>query len=809
MKTLCRRIGARAVALFAVCAVWLSTNAVTLGATDVSGPLRLAMESAGFAQGVRADKWAPVRFTVENSGPETDVLIEAACDNSGESTHATLRLPARAARRHTLYVNIERGDRLTLKVTDPKSGSMVQRVVNYTCHAPRDITILGLSDGGTGFNCRQVEGALRQTVARLLFNNSASFADLPGRWAGLAPVDVVILGSPPPGGLTVAQEHALVDWVRAGGFLILCPDARAGYAGTLIDAISPAQPLGYRLVDTLPPLAQRYGEIPRVKERIGLSELLARDGTASLAMDGLPLVVSRPEGAGTVAYVAFDLSAERLTEWRGLVEFYRDLIERRGALPKASDTRLAAEAAKTLNEAVGVPVLPRWALGACLAVNLGVVGGCFLLFRRRRVHGFLAAVVAAPVMALLVNLVGGLTSGVSETSLTGLHVVRSNSGAGACSGNGYYVLLSPAEARCEVRFPGLPSAFPKGLTAWAATRDVRRRSAESVREAVPFRDDDLKLLRGLHVRPREPMMFQTEYVTALPGAVEAAATAGADGIRFRVRNRSGARLTSAWVVCNRNAAPLGDLDPGQTATALLDSASARGLMTGFAGTAFRSRTEVRRESVLRAVYASQRGADLFDTGATVFAWLDEQPVAVEVVGLNRPPKSAAQTLWAVRADRAAGHGRLLLPKGVLPLQIRDMDKALIVDGAWRPIGRSTTMEALFTLPPEAQGLQAERIEFFLRLSVATPVSIEARNAETGDYDPILSGSRTAATPVRADRAQFTLPTPEKYLSKADGTVAFRVRVQPPAAPASNLNAGAAARLPVIEEFDLEIKGTRE
>jgi hypothetical protein len=560
-------------------------------------------------------------------------------------------------------------------------------------------------------------------------------------------------------------------------------------------------------VDDVPPLSAAYGKAPTGKDRIGLSEAIVRDGQTLMAMEGFPLLVARNEGAGRVVFVAFDMAGERFQSWPNLQRLYWDLIERRGTLPVPTDTRLAAAAALDLNTAIGVPVLPRWALGVCLAANLGCVLIVLYALRKRREWAFVVLVAAAPVLALTVNLLGGVTVSSAETGLTSLNVIESASGERHGSLSSFYALLAASEGQCQIRWPGAMSVFGRGLPPVVAHTGPRRITAGAVLESPELADEDLKELRRLHLRPRTISMFESNCVTALPGAIKTEASVGPDGIRFRVKNNSPARLSHVLAAFNRNAVPMNDLAPGETGTALLTRATARGMTEEFASKAYRSKPEVERDRIIGSLHSPRRVSDVADTGAHVFGWMNETPLGVEVVGLPSPPRLSAQTVWAVAADTATGKGRLLLPKGTAAMQFMDTESGVFAESRWLPVAKTVALDVAFGVPLDAVGMKASRIEFFLRLGQSpADAAVEALIPETGEYQTIFGRSSSAgAIPEAFSWTSLSLPSPDRYLSRTTGKVILRVTIKPPMASAKL----GGVRRPVVEDFDLEIEGTRE
>lgn len=775
------------------------------------GQPRITHVSVGFGRLVRPHSWAPVHVTLKNPGPATDVEIVAYGEEASglrmpAMTRTRLHLPARAARRHTIYLQNADSPYLTLELYENGRRTHRRQIDPFQI-PPGQPMILGLSYMGSGFGCDQ-ERRRREGMTRLRFSNTTQFRDLPARWQGYDAVDVIVLGGLPPGGIPPIQERAIVNWVRAGGLLVLCPGGSpAHYHGSLIESISPVGILGRRLVESLPPFEATYGEFTRGERRFGLTESVVKDGTVHLQMGLFPLVVSRREGNGMVVFVAFDLSSDRVRGLPRLVEFYQDLSALHKRLPRPGATTLSRVASEILNERVGVPVLPRWVVGCCLGLYLAVILALLVPARRHREWGFAAVVLAAPCIALGINLLGKVAAEVSGNVVESIHLVRSHSGDSECAGLGYYGLLAEDETWCDVTFAERTRCFPAPLTDFASGRKEGRRATNTVREIIEFADDDVKGLRQLHLRPRALAKFATTFLADLPGTVEASATATEDGIRVYVTNRTGRRFSHGFVAHNRNAAAFEDLDPGESASVLLHSGTARGPMSAFSRTAFKSKRRARQDRIIRALYAPGGTHELPDSGVLVFGWVDGEPIKMEATGFDAAADSRPRTLWIVRAEMLTKGKRILLPKGTAAMRFRSSARPVFSNGRWTPIHGRSRIEVDFVVPSELRGMRASRITVFFRTGQGPAVAtIEALNTETGAYDLVagkVEGNRAVPIPLRSRR--FSLAPAESYLSPQRSHVTLRASVR----PATSGVDITMSRRPVIEDFDIEIEGICE
>ena len=671
----------------------------------------------------------------------------------------------------------------------------------------RETLILGLSTDGEGFICSR-ERNVRDKITHFRFNNNVKFRDTPGRWQGYDAVDVIVLAGLPAEGVSADQERAIVDWVRAGGLLILCPGGLpARYDGTLIEEISPVRILGTRLVEGVPPFEEVYGAIEHISKRIGLSEAVLKDGEVHLQMGQLPLVVSRREGVGHVVFVAFDLSNERMRRLKKLTYFYRELLSLNIGLPAPNKTNLPAAMSEVLDQQMGVRVLPRWAVGIFLGFNFVTVAVLLTALHKRREWGFAVLLAIAPCVALLVNLAGGAVSGISEASVGNIHVMRTKSGDSHAVGTSCHALLAEGESHIDVTLLENPQCFPGMVVIPALGGAGSRVTADTMRSVIEFADDDLKWLQQLHVRPRTVSKFQTDFLTEMDGAVETYGEFGPKGVKITVTNNSNRTFSDGFVAYNRNAARIEDLSPRESTSVLLDRGTAQRLMTSFSRMPLKPKEEVERERVFRAFYTPRRTNDVAQTGVLAFGWIEGEQLGLRFDGFDTSPRAKSRTLWAVSGDVSSDEANVLLPKGTAAMYFREVPSTVYSKGQWMPILGSCRMEVDFAVPRKLRGMKATKITIFFSTAQApAAVAIQALNNDTGQFDLVAGEtSGDVATPVPLRKSSFSLANPQVYLSAQDGEVRLRVIVE----AAKSQDSMAISRQPIIEDFDIEIEGTRE
>lgn len=151
--------------------------------------------------------------------------------------------------------------------------------------------------------------------------------ELPSQAQGYAMVDAVVLGDLPLDTLTDAQLAAAESYLRRGGTLVVMGGDTARLRTRALAELLPATPDRDLVVPGLPELAIRYHAEFGAEHGMTITAGSPRPGARILLKEGaIPLVWSRPYGAGTILMTAFDTLSPEMRAWKGAAAFWRDLL---------------------------------------------------------------------------------------------------------------------------------------------------------------------------------------------------------------------------------------------------------------------------------------------------------------------------------------------------------------------------------------------------------------------------------------------------------------------------------------------------
>lgn len=189
---------------------------------------------------------------------------------------------------------------------------------------PGKLRVLSLTSRSGDDAAGILRGALipgpRLPVSALV--DRADLSTLPDHPAGYESVEVVLVSDLEPDALPPAKAGPLLDWVAAGGQLIVAWAGRAeqlersALASALPVARKPGQSASQRGLRALRALAAGRPAPP--DDKVLVDQVVALPGCDVLAADGQgPLVVRGRHGSGFVTYVSFPLDAAPLRRWEG------------------------------------------------------------------------------------------------------------------------------------------------------------------------------------------------------------------------------------------------------------------------------------------------------------------------------------------------------------------------------------------------------------------------------------------------------------------------------------------------------------
>lgn len=758
---------------------------------------------------------APLLVDIENPGPERTVIIQA--EGLGSFAGQQLLyarpvwLPANC-RRQVEYPVLpdvaETGSADGSPMTQPflvrllaVDGRAYDQREAYSVMVPEDSFLVLIGDSRYT-NYQFLKDADIAPNRRRIARVSLHPRDLPRRPLDYRGVDAVILGDHADTALTPLQLRALRDWVRLGGCLINVPGPTA--TDNRLHDWMPVTYFSRHDVETVPAL----DPAARFVNRVTLFRMFLRDGRLLHGTPERPVAAIRREGLGKVIALAVDAGAEELQAWPGARDWWATLFAEATPPPLQHANRILDRTAAIegiMSSLAGIKVLPRPHLLVYLAVTVGVMLVLVYGFRSARAPewGWGAAVAAALLGGAGAVVAAHLWKAQPTAFLNELSITTGCSANDTARTQAAIGLFSPQEEHYTITTAADDAALRPGRTL-TVPPELFTPIYEARQTITQLRvhANDLRLLHGLASRPEQPTPRVQVRI-------------GGDGLSLMISNSTAVALEDGFLKFNRLVVPLGDLPTG--------AATAKDALTATTDRQFSSRLvrtgsdELRarfreilfpepsfggapgRFSEERQAYRAFRGSE---PGPVYCAWSDvpQFPLA----SVSPPVQRRAIGLWAVEAELRYATDRLWLPKGVLPLQVRNKAGRILARGDDHFAGtRSGLLLLEFGLPPDCPDLAIEEalVHLTFRGAAYVPqVLVGPAGHPLSEEDNDLTGFErlTGSAPYR-------IPTPARFFDRHRRS--FLLAVQVNAAAGDDENAELAGLSTwQIRELDLSLKG---
>lgn len=329
-----------------------------------AGAQGIALEvEAGFDSLFRENQWFPLRVRVSNAGADRSGRLVVRPETSGKAFSNTfstaLELPAGARKSVFLHATARSfASKVRVEFLNDENVVLASQEAPLR-HVPMEDALHVLpGDAARG----RVDLSALAPAGRQSWRAGMELDGLPPLGAALQAVDTFFFSDVDSGALGSAQRQALAERVLAGAHLIVTGGAgwQATAAG-LLDLL-PLQPTGSQLIADLGSLATLAGrpDVPPEGETLIATGVLREDARVLAATaDGLPLVLRRDHGLGTVDYLAADPLAAPLNDWAGLQDLWFALAATRRPVPGWAGGILNPERAALASEILpGLDLLP-------------------------------------------------------------------------------------------------------------------------------------------------------------------------------------------------------------------------------------------------------------------------------------------------------------------------------------------------------------------------------------------------------------------------------------------------------------------
>lgn len=314
---------------------------------------------AGFDGKLKDGQWIPVRVQLENNDADLEGLIRIQFTDSGSTADIyeyPLMLPSVSRKEVVLYVRSE-GYSRTIKVSFLSGKKILDSVQlqldNYTA---TDLWYGVIAGNPTTFNILSQLSTANSTARTIQLN----IEDLPDRSYGMKSLNVLVFSDIDTGKLSGDQRQALIEWIAAGGRLIITGGSSSQektFAGLKETSLLPLLPVSLQSIDNLDDL-QRFSlssePLFDSDQVVEVTTGIVAEGATVLSetKTGIPLLLRKRFGAGDVFFITFNPALPTFKNWPGREDFFRALVsiplDKPSWLLGIRNWSLAKEAALTL-----------------------------------------------------------------------------------------------------------------------------------------------------------------------------------------------------------------------------------------------------------------------------------------------------------------------------------------------------------------------------------------------------------------------------------------------------------------------------
>ena len=380
---------------------------------------------------------------------------------------------------------------------------------------------------------------------------SASVNTVPRQWIGLSVCRVVALRGLNPDELDHAQRMALLDFVRAGGVLLIAaPRTVERVDQSWLAPYLPVRLIGERQACQIP---QPSGPI-KLGDWQHCSEAVDGGGTVTLRDGDYVHSAWKALGLGRVAYTSFPASSPDPTDSRTKA-LWRDLLAMDRLHTGIDGTPLQQDYGRLLEPMLGKPTAP-WSLAA---LTIGLYGAMVLAVQLiwrgpRRPRAFAVSLAIAMVLTGVFLVITSRKVGGQSLQSARLTVLDIGAGGG--------------KIEEIVAFGG---KFIDDMTLSGADQNVTLRPIYNSSKPVVFYENPCVVPEARVTAERISRVWEARSVLPESWSVPAVGRFGPDGLTLRVKNQTPLQLDAAQLVWRHERFAVGKITDQEQATALSEA----------------------------------------------------------------------------------------------------------------------------------------------------------------------------------------------------------------------------------------------
>jgi hypothetical protein len=294
-------------------------------------------------------------------------------------------------------------------------------------------------------------------------------SDLPEKAQAWDSLSALVVSNVDTGTLTPNQKEALESWLGAGGQLLVTGGPRWQGSVTGLKDFMPVDINGTRNVSSLSALQAYFADPDSLELGTVLAVGTVREGASVLVeQDGVPLIVQRPVGFGTVSFLAADPSLKPLSGPDASAELYTALLGSRPPSPRWFSAFWYGYNANQALGAISELGLPSILYISCLMGTYVLIVGPLNYFVLSRLKRRELAWVTIPVLVIIFSFLAygsGLFYRGTTPILNRLVVAQAWDGVAQARTQALIGIYSPVRARYDLDSTEffLPQPFAGGI----------------------------------------------------------------------------------------------------------------------------------------------------------------------------------------------------------------------------------------------------------------------------------------------------------------------------------------------------------
>ncbi|MBC8080148.1 MAG: hypothetical protein H7X86_07370 [Gorillibacterium sp.] len=320
------------VMLCVVLALLIGITSIKAG-TASAEPSKLTLTiEAGYNGYAKEGRYAPVLFTLKNMGTDMsgDLVITTVSPIGGKDVTYIkhIELPEGSVKLISMALPGMNYNSKNNKVEFYKGGYAKGKTVSFadkayiTLGIKTNMLVGGLARDPDTLNFLSLIGGTSASVSPV----SLGISTLPDDPMLLDGLDVLVFNDVATDTLADGQTQAITDWVRGGGTLILAGGPQYAKTAKAFGSLAPLVYEGTQQVTSLSALEQKAGKPLKLTDPVSLATGRVKDGQVVLEQDGVPLLIKKTVGAGTIYSIAYDLANPSLSAWNGNAPLWQGIL---------------------------------------------------------------------------------------------------------------------------------------------------------------------------------------------------------------------------------------------------------------------------------------------------------------------------------------------------------------------------------------------------------------------------------------------------------------------------------------------------